>query len=101
MTLFDSGHGRDPGHRCARRRACPDISTSRPSGAYDSARQMLIDNMSNAEGRAGYYVITPFALRGGGWILVNRGWVPVGASRADEAAGRGVDAGARRSRPRR
>jgi surfeit locus 1 family protein len=51
-------------------------------GAYDSTRQILIDNMSNAEGRAGYYVITPFALHGGGWLLVNRGWVPVGASRA-------------------
>ena len=51
-------------------------------GSYDSEHQILIDNMSNAEGRAGYYVITPFALRGGGWILVNRGWVPVGASRA-------------------
>ncbi len=54
------------------------------SGAYDSSRQVLIDNMSNAQGRAGYYVITPFALRGGGWILVNRGWVPLGASRADK-----------------
>ena len=54
------------------------------SGAYDSAHQVLIDNMSSGEGRAGYYVITPFALRGGGWILVNRGWVPFGASRADK-----------------
>ena len=54
------------------------------SGAYDSARQVLIDNMSNGQGRAGYFVITPFALRGGGWILVNRGWVPLGASRADK-----------------
>jgi surfeit locus 1 family protein len=53
------------------------------SGSYDSSRQVLIDNMSNAQGRAGYYVITPFALTGGGWILVNRGWVPLGASRAD------------------
>jgi surfeit locus 1 family protein len=51
------------------------------SGHYDQARQILIDNMVNA-GRAGYFVITPFALTGGGWVLVNRGWVPLGASRA-------------------
>ncbi len=50
-------------------------------GHYDQARQILIDNMVNAE-RAGYFVITPFALTGGGWVLVNRGWVPLGASRA-------------------
>ena len=37
--------------------------------------------MTNTDGRAGYFVITPFALSGGGWLLVNRGWVPVGASR--------------------
>jgi surfeit locus 1 family protein len=42
----------------------------------------LIDNMVHAE-RAGYFVITPFALQGGGWVLVNRGWVPLGKSRAD------------------
>jgi surfeit locus 1 family protein len=51
------------------------------SGHYDQARQILIDNMVDA-GRAGYFVITPFALAGGGWVLVNRGWVPLGASRA-------------------
>jgi surfeit locus 1 family protein len=50
-------------------------------GHYDSDRQVLIDNMVSVEGRAGYYVITPFALDGGGWLLVNRGWVPLGASR--------------------
>lgn len=49
-------------------------------GHYDQSRQILIDNMVNAE-RAGYFVITPFALAGGGWILVNRGWVPLGESR--------------------
>jgi len=53
------------------------------AGAYDSTRQVLIDNISNAQGRVGYYVITPFALAGGGWLLVNRGWVPLGASRAE------------------
>ena len=55
------------------------------AGHYDGTRQILIDNMVNAE-RAGYFVITPFALTGGGWMLVNRGWVPLGASRADRPA---------------
>ena len=55
------------------------------SGHYDQARQVLIDNMVNAE-RAGYFVITPFALTDGGWVLVNRGWVPLGASRAEREA---------------
>jgi surfeit locus 1 family protein len=54
-------------------------------GHYDQTRQILIDNMVNA-GRAGYFVITPFALAGGGWVLVNRGWVPLGASRAERPA---------------
>ena len=54
-------------------------------GHYDQSRQVLIDNMVHAE-RAGYFVITPFALTGGGWILVNRGWVPLGASRAERPA---------------
>lgn len=56
----------------------------RATGRYDPNRQVLIDNISNAEDRAGYYVITPFELAGGGWVLVNRGWVPLGASRADK-----------------
>jgi surfeit locus 1 family protein len=51
------------------------------AGRYDDSRQVLIDNMVEA-GQAGYFVITPFELKGGGFILVNRGWVPVGASRA-------------------
>ena len=55
------------------------------SGHYDPTRQILIDNMVDAE-RAGYFVITPFALAGGGWVLVNRGWVPLGASRAERPA---------------
>lgn len=50
-------------------------------GRYDGSRQLLLDNMVNG-GRAGYFVITPFALEGGGWLLVNRGWIPLGANRA-------------------
>jgi surfeit locus 1 family protein len=52
------------------------------SGHFDEARQILIDNMFDSE-RVGYFVVTPFALTGGGWILVNRGWVPLGASRSE------------------
>jgi surfeit locus 1 family protein len=59
------------------------------TGHYDSVRQILIDNMTNADGQAGYFVITPFALAGGGWVLVNRGWVPVG----DRAQRPAVDVG--------
>ena len=51
------------------------------SGRFDAAHHLLIDNMVES-GQAGYFVITPFELTGGAWILVNRGWVPVGASRA-------------------
>ena len=54
-------------------------------GSFDETRQILIDNMVEG-GRAGYFVITPFALQGGGWVLVNRGWVPLGKTRADRPA---------------
>jgi surfeit locus 1 family protein len=70
-----------------------DLASPRPrryqhveaAGHYDETRQILIDNMVEA-GRAGYFVITPFALTGGGWLLVNRGWVPLGASRSERPA---------------
>ena len=52
-------------------------------GHYDPDRQILIDNMFSAGGQAGYYVITPFELTSGRWLLVNRGWIPVGESRAE------------------
>jgi surfeit locus 1 family protein len=51
-------------------------------GHFDPSRQILIDNMVDGE-RVGFYVITPFALERGGWVLVNRGWVPLGARRSD------------------
>jgi surfeit locus 1 family protein len=51
-------------------------------GQYDLQRQWLLDNRTHA-GRAGYHVITPLHIDGSEVVvLVNRGWVPVGASRA-------------------
>jgi surfeit locus 1 family protein len=63
----------------------PRYSEVEADGHYDETRQILIDNMVNAE-RAGYFVVTPFALQAGGWVLVNRGWIPLGRSRAERPA---------------
>ena len=52
-------------------------------GSYDPSRQVLLDNMPSASGRPGYRVLTPFARADGrGWVMVDRGWVPLGATRA-------------------
>ena len=45
------------------------------TGYYESERQVLLDNII-ANGRRGYYVITPLAGRDGEPVLlVNRGWI--------------------------
>ncbi len=52
-------------------------------GDYDPAHQFLLDNQLQ-ENRVGYHVLTPLQIRGAGVaVLVNRGWVPQGASRAE------------------
>lgn len=56
------------------------------TGRYDPAHQILLDNMpSNGPGhagRAGYRVVTPMQSPAG-WLLVDRGWLPLGATRAE------------------
>jgi surfeit locus 1 family protein len=51
-------------------------------GTYDAARQFLLDNRVHA-GRAGYHVIAPLELADGRTLLVDRGFVASGASRAE------------------
>jgi surfeit locus 1 family protein len=50
-------------------------------GEFDAARQIYVDNRINA-GRAGYHVVTPLTLADGRIVLVNRGWIALGESRA-------------------
>ena len=51
-------------------------------GQYEPQYQILIDNRVH-QGQAGYHVLTPLRIEDGNVrILVNRGWVPVGADRA-------------------
>ncbi len=52
-------------------------------GTYDAEHQFLLDNRVQP-GRVGYHVLTPLRLaRGDAVVLVNRGWVPQGATRAE------------------
>jgi len=51
------------------------------TGTFDAAHQILIDNEIR-DGRAGYDVVTPMKLDDGRVVLVDRGWVDVGPSRA-------------------
>ncbi len=50
-------------------------------GRYDLSRQLLLDNQLH-RGVAGYHVLTPLHMNNGTTVLVNRGWLPVGASRS-------------------
>jgi surfeit locus 1 family protein len=50
-------------------------------GEYDARRQIFIDNKVQS-GRVGYHVVTPLMLADGRAVLVNRGWIAQGASRA-------------------
>jgi surfeit locus 1 family protein len=60
----------------------PRYQRVRLRGAYDPSRQVLLDNMPSAAGRPGYRVLTPLRRADGrGWVMVDRGWVPLGASR--------------------
>ncbi|MBD9356927.1 SURF1 family protein [Methylomonas albis] len=61
-----------------------DVLRYRPvlvTGHYDVSHQVLVDNQI-LNGKPGYLVLTPFLPDGGmPSILVNRGWVALGASR--------------------
>lgn len=53
------------------------------TGSYDLGHQLLLDNRIYKR-RPGYEVLTPLRLKGQqAVVLVNRGWVPLGPSRAD------------------
>lgn len=66
----------------------PQNATSLPryqrvtvSGRFDPAHQVLLDNMPSHTGQPGYRVLTPFETSAG-WLLVDRGWLPLGATRS-------------------
>src|SRR6202034_3263269 len=60
--------------------ALPRYAQVRLQGSYDGAHQFLLDNMSH-NGQPGYEVLTPLRLNDGRIVVVNRGFVPLTASR--------------------
>jgi surfeit locus 1 family protein len=50
-------------------------------GEFDAGRTVYIDNRIH-RGVAGYHIVTPLRLSGGRHVLVNRGWIAAGATRA-------------------
>jgi surfeit locus 1 family protein len=60
--------------------ALPRYTQVRAHGRYDGEHQFLLDNMSH-DGQPGYEVLTPLLLDDGRTLIVNRGWLPLTASR--------------------
>jgi surfeit locus 1 family protein len=52
----------------------------RAQGRYDPSRQFLLDNMTH-EGVPGYHVLTPLLREDGSVVVVDRGFIPLTASR--------------------
>jgi surfeit locus 1 family protein len=73
----DTGEQPFAGHSSA---VLPRYAQVRAQGRYDGEHQFLLDNMSH-DGQPGYQVLTPLQLADGRTLIVNRGWVPLTASR--------------------
>ncbi|MBM0104160.1 SURF1 family protein [Steroidobacter sp. S1-65] len=58
----------------------PRYQRAQVSGRYDPTHQILLDNMPSHTGQPGFRVLTPLETSAG-WLLVDRGWLPLGASR--------------------
>ncbi|MGC3981197.1 MAG: SURF1 family protein [Steroidobacteraceae bacterium] len=56
------------------------------AGSYDSAHQILLDNMPSSQGQPGYRVLTPLLLDDQSLVLVDRGWIAMNADRKPQQA---------------
>ncbi|MEU1488261.1 SURF1 family protein [Streptomyces sp. NPDC005752] len=46
------------------------------TGTFDTEHEVVVRRRTSQDERIGVLVLTPFDLKGGGTVLVNRGWVP-------------------------
>ena len=59
----------------------PDWRTVTLRGEWLSEATIYLDNRVRS-GRVGYELLTPLRLDGGGWVLVDRGWIAAGRERS-------------------
>ena len=67
-----------------------EFTRVRLAGRFVPERAMWLGGRTDA-GRAGWHVVAPFLLSGGGWVMVDRGWLPMAAR---SGAGTVADSGA-------
>ncbi|MFE9783568.1 SURF1 family protein [Streptomyces sp. NPDC005775] len=46
------------------------------TGTYDEQHEVVVRRRTATDGSIGVHVLIPFDLRGGGTVMINRGWVP-------------------------
>lgn len=93
IAAFDAGGGEAVPMTVAPPDQLPRYQRVTVAGRYEPGRQVLLDNMPSSSGQPGYRVLTPLRPADGGPLLmVDRGWVPLGADRSrrpDVAVGDG------------
>lgn len=86
ITQFETGETTTVELRSDNAASLPRYQQIQATGHYDGQHQVLLDNMPSNDpahgGKPGYRVLTPFELTNGGWALVDRGWLPLGETRA-------------------
>lgn len=82
ITSNATSHPVPPGRLLSVRQdpaASKQYARVRATGRYDPAHLLLVRNRV-LDGSVGYYVLVPFVTDSGTAVLVNRGWVPGGAT---------------------
>lgn len=46
------------------------------TGTYDPKHEVVVRRRTSTDGSVGFHVLIPLDLKGGGTVLVNRGWIP-------------------------
>jgi cytochrome oxidase assembly protein ShyY1 len=62
-----------PGHKVTRLERYRSVTAE---GRFDTAHEQVVRRRVNDDEKVGFHVLTPFVLKDGKVVLVNRGWIP-------------------------